>query len=56
MTIVKNRDSAEQVKQEIQAMHKAGKRVRASKASAKAYLHKNGFITKTGKLTKRYGG
>mgnify|MGYP003584143802 CR=1 FL=1 len=44
----------EEVDQEIQAMDRASKRITRTKASAKAFLVKHGFITKGGKPTKRY--
>lgn len=48
--------TSEKVKREIEAMREAGRRIRASKETARAYMLKHGFMTKSGKLPKRYGG
>ncbi len=45
-----------QVQEEIDAIRKAGAKIRRTKATARAFMIKHGFITKDGKLTKRYGG
>lgn len=44
----------EEVDREIEAMDRASKKITRTKASAKAFLMKHGFITKDGKPTKRY--
>ncbi len=54
MTVVIAKTSTAQVKKELAAMKKAGKRIRASKKTAKEYLLKHGFITKDGKLHEQY--
>lgn len=56
MTVATKTASSERTKREIEAMHEAGRRIRASKETARAYMIKHGFITKSGKLPKRYGG
>jgi hypothetical protein len=48
--------SAKEIRQEIQAIKDAGKRIRKSRSSALQFLVRHGFVTKAGKLTKRYGG
>lgn len=48
--------SANEIREEIQAIKKAGKEIRKDRATTFAFLHKHGFVTKHGKLTKRYGG
>lgn len=40
----------------IATVRKVTKELMSDKAKAREFLIKNGFITKTGKLTKRYGG
>ena len=52
-TVIVSR-SKKEVDREIQAMDRASKKITRTKASAKAFLVKHGFITKDGKLTKRY--
>jgi len=54
MTVLIAKPSAKQVQQEIRAMKKAGKRINATPASARAFLLKHGFITKDSKLHPRY--
>ncbi len=54
MTVLIAKPSDKQVQQELRAMKKAGKRINATPASARAFLLKHGFITKTGKLHPRY--
>ena len=39
---------------EIAAMDKVANKINSSKATAKAFLIKHGFITKKGNLTRRY--
>lgn len=48
--------SAAEIRQEKEAIKKAGKEIRKDRATTLAFLHKHGFVTKAGKLTKRYGG
>ena len=45
-----------EVQEEIDALRKAGAKIRRRKGGARAFLIKHGFITKDGKLTKQYGG
>ena len=56
MSTVVAKLSAEEVRQEIKAIQNAGKRIRKSRKSALDFLVRHGFLTKTGKFTKRYGG
>jgi hypothetical protein len=46
--------SKSEVQKEIKAMEAAGKKIRASKKSARAYLVKYGFITKDNALHPNY--
>lgn len=48
--------SAKEAREEIQAIKNADKEIRKDRATTLAFLHKHGFVTKAGKLTKRYGG
>lgn len=48
--------SAKEIRQESQAIKKAGKEIRKDPATTLAFLHKHGFVTKAGKLSRRYGG
>jgi len=50
------RMTAKQVREEIEAIQKAGAKIRRSKGGARSFLIKHGFITEDGKLSKRYGG
>lgn len=45
-----------QIRKEIKEMNLAAKEINKTPESARAFLIKHGFITKSGKLTKRYGG
>jgi len=56
MTIITTGPSEQEVKDRIKTMRAASDKITASKETARAYLIKNGFMTKGGKLTKRYGG
>jgi hypothetical protein len=56
MTLVIAGPSEREVQKQIKAIRSASDRIAASKETARAYLQKNGYITKSGKLTKRYGG
>jgi len=56
MTISTQTMSPERAKREVKAMQEAGRRICASKETARAYMVKHGFMTKSGKLPKRYGG
>jgi hypothetical protein len=42
------------VREELEALDRAYKKISKNKASAIAFLHKAGILTKTGKLTKKY--
>ena len=54
MTALATRMTAREARQEIVALQKAGKKIRRSSKTARAFLEKHGFVTKTGKLAKRY--
>jgi hypothetical protein len=56
MTATVTRISSGELKREIQEIRAAGKAIRHSKQSARDFLVKHGFVTKSGRLTKRYGG
>jgi hypothetical protein len=56
MTVVLAGPSEKEVKAQIEGMRAASARITQSKESARDYLVKHGYITKSGKLTKRYGG
>jgi hypothetical protein len=48
--------SEEKMRQEVKIIREGTNKLLRSKETARAFLRKNGFITPTGKLTKRYGG
>ena len=48
--------STEETKRMIEKMDAWTKKIAAKPGAAKRFLIKHGFITRTGKLTKRYGG
>jgi hypothetical protein len=54
-TVLVPRGSAE-IKRDVEAIKRGSAKIRRSKKAAREWLIKNGFITKSGKLTKRYGG
>ena len=54
MTAIASRMTVDQAQQEIQAIKTAGRKIRRTRQSARAFLFKHGFITKSGKLAKRY--
>lgn len=43
-------------KEQIKVLEEAAKEVNATKETALKFLIKGGFVTRSGKLTKRYGG
>ncbi|MGC1479015.1 MAG: hypothetical protein WA771_00815 [Chthoniobacterales bacterium] len=45
-----------QVREEVETIQRASKKILASKETAREFLVKFGFITKSGKVTRRYGG
>jgi len=51
-----NPDDPDLLRKFEKAIEKAGRRSLKSKRTARAALMKEGFITKSGRLTKRYGG
>ena len=55
-TIYQNARSEEEVREEIKAMRETSKEITKSKETAFQFLVDNGFITRKGKLTPRYGG
>jgi|GraSoiStandDraft_16_1057320.scaffolds.fasta_scaffold7993210_2 predicted deacylase len=54
MVAVIAKRSSTQVKTEVRAIKKAGNEINKSVAAARAFLRKNGFITKTNKVSKHY--
>jgi hypothetical protein len=56
MIFVHETFTAREAKREIEALRRTGKKIRKTPETAKAFLIKHGFITKEGRLTKRYGG
>jgi hypothetical protein len=48
--------TAREVRREIEALRKAGKKIRRSEKSARAFLVKHCFVTAGGQLAKRYRG
>jgi hypothetical protein len=54
MVAVIARRNPSQVKTELRAMKKAGAEISKSPATARAFLRKNGFITKANKVSKHY--
>jgi hypothetical protein len=54
-TVLVPRSKAE-VDRDIAAIEKGTKKILRSKKTARAWLVKHGFITRNGRLTKRYGG
>ncbi len=56
MTATVTRITRGELKHEIQEIRAAGRTIRRTKDSARDFLVKHGFVTKSGKLTKRYGG
>ena len=53
VTVLAQRSAAE-VKSEVRAIKKAGNEINKSPKSARAFLLKNGFITKGNKLGRHY--
>lgn len=56
MSIVISKPDSSQLKAEALVMRKTAKKLAADPEKARKFLIKGGFITKGGKLTKRYGG
>ncbi len=57
MTIVIAKPSDKEIRKELKAIKSASRKIASSPESAKAYLIKQGFLTKDGKkLHSRYGG
>jgi hypothetical protein len=56
MTTVIARMSKRELNAELRAIREVGKKIRKTPQSARSFLMKHGFITRSGKLTKRYGG
>ena len=56
MTAIANRLTAREIRREIEALREAGNWIRRSPKSARAFLVKHGFVTESGRLTKRYRG
>lgn len=54
MVAVIPKRTTSQLKTELRAMKKAGDKINKSPATARAFLRKNGFITKDNKVGKHY--
>jgi len=54
MTFVIASPNPKKMEAEIRELRKAGKEIRKTKKSARAFLLKHGFITKDNKLAPRY--
>ncbi len=54
MITVVTRRSASQLKTELRAIKKAGDKINKTPATARAFLRKNGFITRDNKVGKHY--
>ena len=54
MVAVIAKRSATQVQTEVQTIKKAGNEINKSTKSARAFLRKNGFITRDNKVAKHY--
>ena len=54
MVAVVAKRSAAQLKTEVRAIKKAGAEINKSAKAARAFLRKNGFITKGNKISKHY--
>ncbi len=55
MNVVVTKPNEADTRKEVRALKAASVKVMASKASARRFLIKNGFITAGNKLSKRYG-
>lgn len=56
MTVIVTKPNEEDMRKEVKAMRAASAKLLKSRETARDYLYKKGYISKTGKLTKRYGG
>ena len=56
MSIVLVPRSKAEVDRDVAAIKKGAAKLRRSKKAGREWFIKHGFITKSGKLTKRYGG
>ena len=56
MTVITTKPTPEEVRKEVRAMKSASKEILKSKESARRFLVEKGYITKSGKLTRKYGG
>jgi hypothetical protein len=56
MSTIVSKLTAQEIREEIKAIRSAGKQIRKTRKSALNFLFRHGFVTKTGKWTKRYGG
>jgi hypothetical protein len=54
-TVLVPRSKAE-IERDIAAIRRETKKITRSRKTARAWFIKHGFMTKSGKLTKRYGG
>ena len=56
MTVITTKPTPEEVRKEVRAIKSASKEIRRTKSSARRFLIEKGYITKSGKLTRKYGG
>jgi len=56
MSIVTRPRSEAEVTKIVDSIKRVTKELTRNKETAREFLRKNGYITKTGKLTKHYGG
>lgn len=54
MVAVIPKRTVRQVRQEVRAMNNAARQINKSAASARKFLHENGFITKQNKVSAHY--
>jgi hypothetical protein len=54
MVAVIPKRTAREVRHEVREMNKAAKQINKSAATARKFLHKNGFITKENKVSAHY--
>jgi hypothetical protein len=56
MTTISATPDAKRLRQEIPVIKKAARKIAADPLKAREFLRRGGFVTKSNKLTKRYGG
>lgn len=56
MPVITSKPKREEIRRDVKAMKSASKEILKSKESARRFLVKKGYVTKSGKLTRKYGG